>query len=68
MKQFPNNLRYKKYHKVNHSFIYLLERKSFYPFFGNYALQALEPGKLTFKQIESTRKVLKRGTRKLGFL
>ena len=68
MKQFPNNLRYKKYHKVNFSFIFLLERKSFYPFFGNFGLQALSSGKLTFVQIEACRKILKRRTRHLGFL
>lgn len=68
MKQFPNNLKWKKYHKVNYSFIYLLERKSFYPFFGRYGLKALKPGKLTFIQIESCRKTLKRGLRKNGFL
>lgn len=68
MKQFPNNLKWKKYHKVNYSFIYLLERKSFYPFFGRYGLKALKSGKLTFVQIEACRKTLKRGLRKKGSL
>lgn len=66
MKQFPNNLKYKKYHKINFSFSYLLERKKFYPFYGYFALKALESGKLTFKQIEACRKTLKRGLRKIG--
>lgn len=70
MKQFPdtNKLQFKKYHKVNKSFLFLLERKRFYPFFGLYGLKAMEAGKLKFKHIEACRKTLKRGLRKKGAL
>lgn len=41
MKQFPNNLKFKKYHKANNFFFKNVEKKLFFPFDGEYALQCL---------------------------
>jgi ribosomal protein L16/L10AE len=68
MKQFPNNLKFKKYHKINKFFFTCLEKKIFYPINGNYSLQCLEKGKITFKQIEAARRTIKRGLTKTGKL
>lgn len=64
MKQFPNNLKFKKYHKANNFFLKKIEKKIFFPFDGEYALQCLEAGKLKFKQIEACRRTIKRGLTK----
>ena len=64
MKQFPNNLKFKKYHKANNFFFKKIEKKIFFPFDGEYALQCLEAGKLKFKQIEACRRTIKRGLTK----
>lgn len=61
MKQYPNNLKFKKYHKANNFFFINIEKKLFFPLDGEYALQCLEPGKLKFKQIEACRRTIKRG-------
>lgn len=66
MKAFPSNLKFKKYHKANKSFLQLVEQKVFFPQSGEYAIQALESGKLTFKQIEACRRTLRRGITKAG--
>jgi large subunit ribosomal protein L16 len=68
MKQFPNNIIYKKCHKANYSYIKLLDRKNFFLSYGQFGLQSLNFGKLTFKQIEACRRTIKRGLKKLGFL
>lgn len=68
MKTFPNNLEYKKYHKVNKNFLTLLEQKFFFPLEGNFAIQAAESGKLTYKQIEACRRTIRRGLGKLAKL
>lgn len=62
MKAFPNvnRWRFKKLHKSNNSFFTLLEKKMFFSIDGQYAIQAIEPGKLTYKQIESCRRTLRR--------
>lgn len=62
MKAFPNvnRWKFKKLHRPNNSFFYLTEKKMFFSMDGQYAIQALEPGKLTFKQIESCRRTLRR--------
>lgn len=62
MKAFPNvnRWKFKKLHKPNNSFFTLTEKKMFVALNGQYAIQALEPGKLTFKQIESCRRTLRR--------
>lgn len=66
MKQFPSNLKYKKYHKINDSFLTLLDKKNFFLIKGQFGIQSLEAGKLTFKNIESCRRTIKRGLRKKG--
>lgn len=62
MKAFPNvnRWKFKKLHRPNSSFFSLTEKKMFFSMDGQYAIQALEPGKLTFKQIESCRRTLRR--------
>ena len=68
MKQYPNNLKFKKYHKVNNFFLTTTEKKLFFPLDGEYALQCLESGKLKFKQIEACRRTIKRGLSKVDNL
>jgi len=68
MKQSPSNLEYKKFHKPKSSFLSLLEQRAFLPFFGQYALKALQPGRLTFKQIEAARRTIRRSSKKEGNL
>jgi len=63
MKAFPNIQRwkFKKLHKPSFNFTKLTERKIFVPIQAQYAIQALESGKLTFKQLEACRRALRRG-------
>jgi len=68
MKQLPSNYIYKKCHKANYSYATLLDRKNFFLVSGQYGLQCLHFGKLTFKQIEACRRTIRRGLKKLGFL
>ena len=68
MKQLPSNYIYKKCHKANYSYISLLDRKNFFSAYGQFGLQSLTYGKLTYKQIEACRRTIRRGLKKLGFL
>lgn len=68
MKQYPSNLKFKKYHKKNIFFVKTIEKKIFYPLEGEYAIQSLESGKIQYKQIEACRRTIKRGLKKLGNL
>lgn len=68
MKQLPSNYIYKKNHKINYSYIKLMERKNFFSYFGQFGLQSLKFGKLTYKQIEACRRTIRRGLKKLGIL
>lgn len=63
MKAFPNinNWLFKKLHKPNYNFQSLYEQKDFLPLQFEFAIQAVEAGKLTYKQIESCRRALRRG-------
>ena len=61
MKQQPNNLKYKKFHKVNFFYSKAIEKKRFFTIKGIYGIQSLEYGKITLKQIEACRKSLRRG-------
>jgi large subunit ribosomal protein L16 len=63
----PSNLKYKKQHKLKINF-HKVENKFFCSKFGDYALQARSSGKLTAKQLESGRRVIRRFSKKLGFL
>ena len=58
MKQSPSNLKFKKFHKPNSSFLFLSEQRSFIPYFGFFALKSLQAGRLNFKQIEAARRTL----------
>jgi len=66
MKQQPSRLKFRKNHKVSFSFFSLKDNKTFFPIFGNFALQSLESSKLTFKQIEAGRKSIRRNVNKQG--
>lgn len=66
MKQFPSNLKYKKYHKINDSYMYLLEKKNFFLYYGRFGIQSLDFGKLKLKQIEACRRTMRRGLKKRG--
>jgi ribosomal protein L16/L10AE len=68
MKQYPGYLKYKKYHRVNYFYNFAIQQKMFYPLNGEIAIQSVESGKINFKQIESCRRTLKRGLKKLGFM
>jgi len=68
MKQSPSNLKYKKFHKPASVFIRLSAQRSFLPFFGHFALKALQAGRLTFKQIEAARRSIRRSSNKDGNL
>jgi large subunit ribosomal protein L16 len=68
MKQYPSDLKFRKYHKANFFYKKILEKNSFFPLNGILALQSLSSGKVTFKQIESCRKTIKRGLKKNGNL
>lgn len=68
MKQYPSRLKFKKYHKVNSSFLLLKDQKTFFPSSGLFGLKALDYGKLTFKQIEAGRRSIRRTTKKTGKL
>jgi ribosomal protein L16/L10AE len=48
-------------HKPNKKNFYLLEQKKFLVLGAQFAIQAQESGKLTYKQIESCRRALRRG-------
>lgn len=68
MKQFPSNLKFKKYHRPIKSFFKLNVKNHFIPKFGLYGLKSLESGLLTFNQIEAGRRSIKRSTQKDGFV
>jgi ribosomal protein L16/L10AE len=68
LKQNPNNLKFKKFHKPASAYKYLASDRNYFPYYGKYALISTESGKLTFKQIEAGRKSLKRAVKKLGTL
>lgn len=68
MKQFPSNLKFKKYHKSGKSFLYLNHQRSFLPSFGYFGLKSLQAGKLTFNQIEAARRAIRRTTKKDGLV
>ena len=68
MKQYPKMLKYKKNHKSDPSFLYKKEGKEFFLNFGEYGIQSLESCKIKFQQIESCRRTIKRGVKKLGYM
>lgn len=68
MKQQPSNLKFKKYHRPQYSFFFLKNQKFFFPKFGYFALKSLQAGKITFNEIESARRTIRRGIKKIGFI
>lgn len=53
--------KFKKFHKPDYNFSVLLEQKECFAKWGEYAVQAAESGRLTFKQLEACRRALRRG-------
>jgi len=68
MKQFPSFLKYKKYQKLNSFNLKTIDKKNFFLSHGNFAIKSIESGKIKFKQIESCRRTIKRGLKKIGNL
>ena len=68
MKQFPSFLKYKKYQKLNSFNLKTIDKKNFFLNNGNFAIKSIESGKINFKQIESCRRTIKRGLKKIGSL
>jgi len=66
MKQYPSKLKFRKYHRVDYRFSKLTEKKVFFAGLGTTGIQALEYGKLTYRQIEACRRTLRRGLKKTG--
>jgi large subunit ribosomal protein L16 len=60
MKQYPSKLKFRKYQKINETYLKILQQKYIIPGEGQYAIKSIIAGKLTFKQIESARKCIKR--------
>nr|YP_010700228.1 ribosomal protein L16 [Euglena deses]WCH63372.1 ribosomal protein L16 [Euglena deses] len=62
----PKKTKYRKHHrgKMTGKIFYIIDKVSF----GEYALQAMEPGWITSRQIESARRVITRYAKKGGKL
>ncbi len=63
----PRNLKFKKFHKIKLTNLQT-DNRFFCPKFGDYGLQALSFGKLTAKQLEAGRLVVRRFSKKKAFL
>jgi large subunit ribosomal protein L16 len=63
----PENLKFKKFHKIKLSYS-AVEQRLFCPKFGDYGLQAISAGRLNAKQIEAGRRVVRRFSKKRAFL
>lgn len=68
MKQYPSRLKYKKNHKVSSSLLHLADNKTFYPIKGNFLIKSIENGSLTYNQLESCRRSIKRKIRRQGII
>lgn len=66
MLEAPSNLKFKKFHKIKLDYNQP-DRRFFCPKFGDYGLQALSNGRLTAKQLESGRLVVRRFSKKKAF-
>lgn len=67
MVSVPQNLKFKKFHKIKLKRS-AKESRFFCPKFGDYGLQALSSGRLTAKQLEAGRLVIRRFSKKQAFL
>lgn len=63
----PKNLKFKKFHKIKLR-RNALETRFFCPKFGDYGLQAVSAGRVTSKQLEAGRLVVRRFSKKQAFL
>lgn len=63
----PQNLKYKKFHKIKLR-AGVKEGRFFCPKFGDYGLQAVTSGRITAKQLEAGRLVVRRFSKKQAFL
>jgi ribosomal protein L16/L10AE len=68
MKQYPSQLKFKKYHKSSKSILSLSEQKVFFPAFGNSAIKLLAYSRLKFNQLEACRKSVRRKFRKTALI
>lgn len=63
----PNNLKFRKFHKIKTNFK-SLEQRFFCPKLGDFGLQALSDGKINAKQLEAGRVAIRRFSHKKAFL
>lgn len=63
----PKNLKFKKFHKIKLK-LGVRETRFFCPKFGDYGLQAIASGRITAKQLEAGRLVVRRFSKKQAFL
>ena len=68
MKQYPSNLKYKKNQKPSSSLLYLSDNKTFFSVKGNFLIKSVENGFLTYNQLESCRRSIKRKIRRQGHI
>jgi large subunit ribosomal protein L16 len=68
MKQAPSSFRFRKNHKPKAFFLKAMDKKTFYPFYGIFALKSQGHGRLTFKQIEAGRRSIRRTLAKTGLV
>ena len=66
LKKNPNNYKYKKLHKNKIKMKKKNKIKSIMFRFGTYGIKALENGRLTYNQIESTRKIISKKIKKIS--
>lgn len=68
MKQYPSNLKYKKNQKPSSSLLFLSDNKTFHSVKGNFLIKSRENASLTYNQLESCRRSIKRKIRRQGHI
>ena len=66
MKQYPSRLKFKKNQKPAASLLYLCDNKTFYSIKGNFLIKSIENAPLTYNQLESCRRAIKRKIKRQG--
>jgi ribosomal protein L16/L10AE len=66
LKKTPNNYKYKKIHKNKIKIKKKNKIQSVTFRFGTYGIKALENGRLTYNQIEATRKIISKKIKKIS--
>lgn len=66
MKQYPSRLKFKKNQKPAASLLYLWDNKTFYSIKGNFLIKSIENAPLTYNQLESCRRAIKRKIKRQG--